>query len=385
MATYYWIGGSSYRNFTDAYWSNSSGGPSNGQTPTSSDDVIFDSNSGTAICNVSQSSNCRKITFNNYPGELSLINYPLYVYGSIEIINGNPKISSANYIYLRSSSNISIKSNGHTWGQKFSLQLSNSSLVCSLSDDFSGYNFEHGTGIFTTNNYNVTLSDINTGYFLNGSNGQVINGGTTIFNVRRWSASYSTNATINIDTIKFNITSNDVYYFIGGGHTYNKVWFNQSSNVTGYVYIDGSNTFNEFKYDGDYANEIRFYVNTTQTIKDWIVSGNASKKINIRTSSTTGLHYLTKSGGGIVSSDYLTIQHSVARPWSGASGVDTWYAGVNSTDNQAVSNAGSGWIFTAPPASGPSNLKSYNTNLKANIKTINTNPIANVKSLNTNI
>lgn len=35
--------------------------------------------------------------------------------------------------------------------------------------------------------------------------------------------------------------------------------------------------------------------------------------------------------------------------------------------------------------SGPANLKSYNTNLKANIKTINTNPIANVKSLNTNV
>ena len=36
-------------------------------------------------------------------------------------------------------------------------------------------------------------------------------------------------------------------------------------------------------------------------------------------------------------------------------------------------------------AAGPTNLKSYNTNLKANIKTINTNLIANVKSLNTNI
>jgi len=36
-------------------------------------------------------------------------------------------------------------------------------------------------------------------------------------------------------------------------------------------------------------------------------------------------------------------------------------------------------------ASGPSNLKSYNTNLKANIKTINTNPIANIKSLDTNV
>ena len=45
--------------------------------------------------------------------------------------------------------------------------------------------------------------------------------------------------------------------------------------------------------------------------------------------------------------------------------------------------------FTPPtaayaPASGPTNLKSYNTNLKANIKSINTNLIANCKSLNTN-
>jgi len=36
-------------------------------------------------------------------------------------------------------------------------------------------------------------------------------------------------------------------------------------------------------------------------------------------------------------------------------------------------------------ASGPANLKSYNTNLSANIKSIDTNPIANIKSLNTNI
>lgn len=46
-----------------------------------------------------------------------------------------------------------------------------------------------------------------------------------------------------------------------------------------------------------------------------------------------------------------------------------------------------GIIISLAPvaASGPANLKSYNTNLKANIKSINTNLIANVKSLNTNV
>lgn len=42
-------------------------------------------------------------------------------------------------------------------------------------------------------------------------------------------------------------------------------------------------------------------------------------------------------------------------------------------------------IKPAASASGPANLKSYNTNLKANIKSINTNVIANVKSLDTNV
>jgi hypothetical protein len=41
--------------------------------------------------------------------------------------------------------------------------------------------------------------------------------------------------------------------------------------------------------------------------------------------------------------------------------------------------------FPPVTASGPANLKTYNTNAKANIKTINTNLIANVKSLNTNV
>jgi hypothetical protein len=68
--------------------------------------------------------------------------------------------------------------------------------------------------------------------------------------------------------------------------------------------------------------------------------------------------------------------------------------GATSPAGSATLNAtmGSSSGYTAPfalrpvgAASGPANLKSYNTNLKANIKSINTNLIANVKSLNTNV
>jgi len=57
----------------------------------------------------------------------------------------------------------------------------------------------------------------------------------------------------------------------------------------------------------------------------------------------------------------------------------TWVDGVTDNINMVMAS------FAPFIESGPSNLKSLNTNLKANIKTINGNPIANVKSLNTNV
>jgi hypothetical protein len=59
-----------------------------------------------------------------------------------------------------------------------------------------------------------------------------------------------------------------------------------------------------------------------------------------------------------------------------------WNRVLSPSEVTALYNSGNG--LTYPFTLGPSNLKTFNTNLKANIKTINTNPIANVKSLNTN-
>lgn len=54
-------------------------------------------------------------------------------------------------------------------------------------------------------------------------------------------------------------------------------------------------------------------------------------------------------------------------------------------DNAGTTNDPKLVITYTPGASGPANLKTYNTNVKANIKTINTNAIANVKTLDTNV
>jgi len=60
-----------------------------------------------------------------------------------------------------------------------------------------------------------------------------------------------------------------------------------------------------------------------------------------------------------------------------------WSRALTSTEVTQLYNSGAGLAYPFA-GSGPSNLKSLNTNVKANIKSYNTNLIANIKSINTN-
>lgn len=66
MATYYWIGGSGdFYDLTFSHWSTSSGGAPSGFNPSSSDDVVFDSNSGVGTCTFTSVRSCNSFTVNN--------------------------------------------------------------------------------------------------------------------------------------------------------------------------------------------------------------------------------------------------------------------------------------------------------------------------------
>ncbi len=149
-------------------------------------------------------------------------------------------------------------------------------------------------------------------------------------------------------TIKITDTSNTAITFSGAGKTYNNIWFARGASTASNT-IAGSNTFNDFKDDGSVAHSLLTTAGTTQHFTTFTVSGTAGNLITLN-STTTATYALVKDGGGTISSDYLNIQHSVATPST------TWYAGANSTDNQAVATAGSGWIFTAPPAGNTGNM-----------------------------
>lgn len=149
-----------------------------------------------------------------------------------------------------------------------------------------------------------------------------------------------TNLTItrNSWTIEIGGNTATIRTFAGGGAIWPAVTFTNST-AGGGINFTGSNTFKSLAYTGGTAQTFGFTAGTTTTIEDanGFPSGTAGNVITVA-SITAANHNLAKSGGGLVSVDYMSISRSQAAPGT------TWYAGTHSTDG----GNNSGWTFTAP-------------------------------------
>jgi hypothetical protein len=125
--------------------------------------------------------------------------------------------------------------------------------------------------------------------------------------------------------------------FTGGGATYNCTL---EIAYTGPTSINGSNTFTNITNSVTPCT-LSFEYNTTNTFLNWNVNGTAGNLVTLNSSDGSASFSLSKASG-IVSSDYLDIRVS------DAIGGAAWYAGTHSIKDVATS----GWILTAPPATG---------------------------------
>lgn len=129
---------------------------------------------------------------------------------------------------------------------------------------------------------------------------------------------------------------------LGAGLTWPAIVFSNTTANGGLDIVSSgvATVIKSLSYTGGTAQTIRRTAATTITIEDnnGFFSGTSGNLISID-SITTANHTWAKSGGGSISSDYLSISNSTGTPSS------TWYAGANSTNG--ASN--SGWIFTTPP------------------------------------
>lgn len=347
----YWVGGTG--NFNDTtHWSATSGGAGSAGVPTSADNCYFNSLSHTTNYTVTVNvvSYCLDI-IGTAPasGNMTLAgSQVLHVYGSMSLYNGMIMGTGGGTFYFdaTSGSHTVYQPNSKvTYGGTLAFGTSGGGATWTLTSDITlhpNYSFYHQGGTLNLGSNTITCADwsstTTTTRVLNMDSATIIMQYTTA----DWNISgsgYTVNA--GTSTIKYTSTTANTKRFDGGGQTYYNVWYSTGSS-TATLIVTGSNTFNDFKDDGTGTHTIQFTTGTTQTFSSFTVSGTAGHLISIN-STTTGTHALVKSGGGTINSDYLNIQHSVATPAS------TWYAGTHSTNNQATSTAGSGWIFTAAP------------------------------------
>jgi hypothetical protein len=273
------------------------------------------------------------------------------IYGSIKLIAGLT-ITGAGIVVLRGRGSQTLQTfsvsspRRHVWtcpGGTYSLQ-----------DDFTSTGrMDVNTGTLDCNGHNLTV-----GTFF-GQESNIVGGGilhaenvtVTITGVGAcWTIGTATSPIemhMSGSTVKFTDTSNSSITWIGGQGTvtYGTVWFARGAS-TGDLLITDNSTFVDFKDTGTGAHSYKFTDGTINTTGGFHVSGDVSHVVTL-TSLSTGLFTLRKTGYGQVSMDYMNVQHCLATP------ANFWYGGTHSTNNQGVSTAGDGVIFTAPPPQGP--------------------------------
>ena len=188
-----------------------------------------------------------------------------------------------------------------------------------------------GGGTFDANGYNFTA----TGYSSNNTGVRTIAIGSGTWTLNGigspWNTPTITNLTVT-GTGTISLTNASAKIFNGGGIT---TYPTLNQGGAGTLTITGANTFADITNTA--IGNITFPASTTTTVSAFNVSGDATTRVQLR-SSSTGTRFTLSKSSGTVSVDWLDIRDS------SATGGAAWYAGANSLNT--ANNLG--WIFTAP-------------------------------------
>jgi hypothetical protein len=286
----YWIGGTGDWSDT-AHWDVHSGGAGGDTIPTSSDDVFIDSASGFGAggtITMTESSFCCDMTLTS--GHSYTINCDsnnFAVSGSLTLEIGMTMLDPNDFV-INSQNTESITSNGATLDE---LVISGTGSF-TVQDDLhitNGFYQENGT--FDANDHNVIASEFyfyaDTGFtptVIMGSGTWEATGTGNVWYIDEYNAQVVT-ITKETSVIKLTNATVTAKTFMGGGKTYNNIWFTGAG--TGTFDITGSNTFNDLKIDAGLT--ITFLGGTTQVVSSFSAIGTAINPITIDSSVSKGV------------------------------------------------------------------------------------------------
>lgn len=349
--TVYFVGTVS-ANFYTAAWATSSGGTTNAANfPLPQDIAIIDNNSLNsgatlsiyeAMCTPTTSfaSRTLPITFAGngggaptffFNGSLTLtsqVTMGSFIGGIAFIGRGSNTITSAGVSILRS---ITIDTVVGTVQLQDALNIGTNVITLT-------------SGTFDANIYNVTAGSFSS----NNSNTRTVAIGSGTWSLSGTSTTWNTGTTTGLTvtgTGTISMTAATAKTFAGGGASYSGITLDQGG--AGALTISGSNTFKNITntYSSTGATTILFTANVTQTVSQFTASGSAGKLLTLLTTLGTVQATIALTGGGTVSTNYLSVKDIVFTPGPSAFGTTpyVWYLGANSTN----SGNNSGGVFTS--------------------------------------
>ena len=280
------------------------------------------------------------------------------LYGSLTIGTGHTPSATTGTIKFIPSTAQTLTSNGRTINCGVEIAATGANGKITLADALtlgtgSGANLTITSGQFDSGNFAITgvavfSNNVNTRSVTFGTSSISLSGAASnnLLDFRTTTGLTFSGASSTVTFTADTSSTRDFYtggltwgsFIIGSGATNSIVTIRNGGTFTGT--ISSTKTGNH---------TIQFDPDVTVTVAGWTVSGSAGNLVSLhrRTTGVTGEWNIAKSGGGVVSADYLSISNSNATP-----ATLTWYAGANSTDG----GNNTGWIFTAPPAPGNGNF-----------------------------
>jgi hypothetical protein len=306
-------------------WSNTSGGPSNGQVPDNTTDVIFDANSGSARTIAVTSAQCK--TINTTGAAAMVFNGDITVFGLTCNLTGT---ASVNQLTLNASlGTYSTKTQLTAPGVMFtylytytSVQF-NTDIVVANKISFQAY--DDGSSLHAVsidaNGTNVSTAGFDTfltvgSTFNFGSGTWTFTGTGTLIGGDSGLGTFSSSPGCTIKLFNSSNTAKTLPLnrCVGtAGNT--SLWIAATGNSTTQLTAGGgTTTFSSVVVDQGCV--VQFQASATLSAGSFAFNGNSGNGITVRSTSAGTRATLTKTGGGNVYFDYCTIQDISCSPAS---------------------------------------------------------------------
>lgn len=379
MADRHWVGGTGNWDGTTTHWSTTLGGASGASSPTTADNVIFDSGSNPTaytVTLVTAAASCLDLTVVSQPSTSGIVTITgaqtLNCAGSFTLLSGMAWTVTGAVTFSSTSVGNTITTAGISLAHNVTFSGTNG--VWTLQDALTwgisaNYILTLTEGKIDFNNKTVTIG---LGSFASaGTLTRELVIGTGTFTMKRGSSSNSSPWSVSgtgftltlpspatLSTIVIQGSGTGVKTFAGNGLTYG----NLDIQTTGPTAITGANTFSNLTTNWTVARTLSFEGDKTHSFYSFNVKGTSGNLITVTGAGGSGIFTVTKLGGGIVSVDYLSLNHSTAVE------TQTWYAGAHSTDGGNNTR----WLFSdpsTPQAVGGGSL-SFSGSMSTNHKTV---------------